>query len=89
MSKNLGVLQHPQAPTCLRPCIIIQTSRSPWASPIVVITNKDGGTRLCIDYQQLNVVTLKDAYPLLHIADTLEALSGAKYFSTMDLSSGY
>ena len=68
---------------------IIQPSRSPWASPLVAVPKKDGGTRLCVDYRQLNTVTLKDAYPLPHIADTLEALSGEKYFSTMDLSSGY
>ena len=68
---------------------IIQPSRSPWDSPIVAVLKKDGGTQLCIDYQQLNAVTLKDAYPLPHIADTLEALKESKYFSTMDLSSGY
>ena len=62
---------------------IIQPSRSPWASPIVAVPKKDGGTRLCIDYRQLNAVTLKDAYSLPHIADTLEALSEAKYLSTM------
>ena len=65
---------------------IILPSRSPWASPIVSVPKKDGGTRLCVNYRQLNEVTLKDAYPT---ADTLEALSGAKYFSTMDLLSGY
>ena len=68
---------------------IIKPSRSLWASPIVALPKKDGGTRLCIDYQQLNAVTLKDAYPLPHIADTLEALSRSKYLSTIDLSPGY
>ena len=44
---------------------------------------------LCIDFPKLNYVTIKDAHPLLRIDDTLEALKGAKYFSTLDLKSGY
>ena len=68
---------------------VVQPSTSPWLSPIVFVKKKDGTTRFCMDYRKLNDVTKKDAYPLLRIDDTLDALCGAKVFTNLDLASGY
>lgn len=67
----------------------VQESNSPWASPVVLVTKKDGSQRLCVDYRLLNSVTVKDAFPLPRIDDSLDCLSGAKWFSTLDMASGY
>ena len=68
---------------------IIKKSNSPWAFRVVLVTKKDGSQRFCVDYRQVNEVTIKDAYPLPHIDDALSALSGVKWFSTLKLASGY
>ena len=68
---------------------IIEPSNSPWASPVVLITKKDGSIRFCVDYRKLNLLKTKDVYPLPRIDDCLAALSGAKYISTFDLIQGY
>ncbi|KAL9958568.1 hypothetical protein ACROYT_G035598 [Oculina patagonica] len=68
---------------------VIQLSVSPWAAPGVLVRKKDGQDRFCIDYRRLNAITKKDSYPLPRVDDTLDALSGVQYFSTLDLLSGY
>ncbi|KAL0161439.1 hypothetical protein M9458_045164 [Cirrhinus mrigala] len=68
---------------------VIRPSKSPYASPVVVVTKKDGSLRLCIDYRKLNSCSTRDAFPLPRIEEALEALGQAKYFSTLDLTSGY
>ena len=68
---------------------VIRPSTSPYAAPIVVVRKKNGELRVCCDFRKLNAITKKDAFPLPRIQDTLDALTGARYFSTLDLASGY
>ena len=68
---------------------MIEESSSPWASNVVLVTKKDGSQRLCVDYRRLNELTVKDTFPIPNISDSLDCLSGAKWFSTLDMASGY
>ena len=68
---------------------IIRPSFSPWASPVVIIRKKDNYFRFAIDYRKLNSVTKREIYPMPRVDDTLDALNGVKYMSTLDLASGY
>ena len=68
---------------------VIETSDSPWSSPIVLVKKKDGTYRCCIDYRRLNSITVKDAYPLPRPDDCFDALYGSVWFSTLELCSGY
>ena len=68
---------------------VMKKSNSPWSSPLVLVTKKDGSQRFCVDYRLVNAATVKDGYPLPRIDDSLSALSRAKWFSTLDLASGY
>ncbi|GAB2279902.1 hypothetical protein Dimus_039391 [Dionaea muscipula] len=67
----------------------IRTSVSPWGAPVLFVKNKDGSMRLCIDYRELNKVTIKNRYPLPRIDDLFDQLQGAQVFSKIDLRSGY
>lgn len=68
---------------------IIKESRSPYASPIVIVRKKNGSIRMCIDYRLLNSRTIPDQYTTPCIDDALDSLSGSKWFSVLDLRSGY
>lgn len=68
---------------------VIQSSKSAWASPVVLVRKKDNTLRFCVDYRKLNSVTKRDVYPLPRIDDTLDRLRDAKFFSSLDLKSGY
>jgi len=68
---------------------IIRDSQSPWASNIVLVRKKDSSLRVCVDFRQLNMRTIKDAYALPRIDELLENLGSNKYYSVLDMRKGY
>jgi hypothetical protein len=67
----------------------IRPSSSPWGAPTLFVDKKDGSRRMCVDYQSLNEVTIKNNYPLPWIEDLFDQMRGVKVFSNIDLRSGY
>nr|GFC39825.1 putative reverse transcriptase domain-containing protein [Tanacetum cinerariifolium] len=67
----------------------IRTSSSPWVAPVLFVKKKDGSFRMCIDYRELNKLTVKNRYPLLRIDDLFDQLQGSSIYSKIDLRSGY
>ena len=68
---------------------IVVPSNSPWSSPVVMVRKKDGTHRFCVDYRRLNATTKADQFPIPRTDDLLDQLGKSKYFSTLDLASGY
>ncbi|GJX20392.1 putative reverse transcriptase domain-containing protein, partial [Tanacetum coccineum] len=67
----------------------IRPSSSPWGAPVLFVKKKDGSFRMCIDYRELNKLTVKNRYPLLRIDDLFDQLHGSSVYSKIDLRSGY
>ena len=68
---------------------VVRRSKSPWSFPVVIVDKKDGSKRFCVDFRKLNQITKRNSYPLPLIDDILALLGKAKYFTSLDLKSGY
>src|SRR6266498_2096795 len=68
---------------------IIKKSKSPWASPVVLVSKKDESIRFCVDYKKTNAITIVDIHLLPVVNDTVDKIGGKKYYTSIDLASGY
>ena len=68
---------------------VIEESSSPWCSPVVLVKKRDGSVRFCVDLRAVNSATQPIAYPLPRIDEALDGLSGARFFTTLDMTAGY
>ena len=68
---------------------LIEPSTSPWSASVIIVPKKNGSIRFCIDYRKLNKVTIQDSQALPRIDDSLDALGGATWYTTLDLRSGF
>ncbi|UYV74973.1 hypothetical protein LAZ67_12001943 [Cordylochernes scorpioides] len=89
INENLAYTEKEQLKQVLERDGIIRPSSSPWSFPVILVKKRDGKYRFCVDYRKLNDVTVKDVYPIPRIDEVLDTLQGSKYFSAIDLKSGY
>ena len=68
---------------------VVVPSKSPWSSALVIVKKKGGQWRMCVDFRQLNDMTIKDAFPLPRIDDSIAKLGSAKYYSSVDVSNAF
>ena len=68
---------------------VVEPSNSPWSSPVVLAPKANGTLRFCVDYRRLNAVAVRDVYPLPVMEEVIGYLEGARYFSSVDLESGF
>ena len=68
---------------------IIEPSKSPYCTPVMIANKKDGSNKFCIDFRKLNFITKFDAEPMANADDIMAKLSGCKFFPKIDLSNGY
>jgi len=69
---------------------VVRPSTSPWASPIVLVTKKDGSVQFCVDYRKLNLVAKFDAYPMpSRVEELINTVGPATVISTLDIAKGY